>query len=256
MAASRPRESIDHGPEWVGRRLRAERERQGVGLRELARRVNVSASLVSQVELGKAAPSVGTLYAIVNELGLSLDQLFFEAASGERSTTPMAAAAQGNGGAMAEPVDSVGSDRAPSAEPARVDFDRPDRPSYGEPTPVVRPADRKRIQLDSGVTWHQLTAVTDQDVEFLYVSYDVGGASCQPDTLIRHAGKEYGYVIAGRLGVTVGFETYELGPEDAISFVSTQPHRLFNLGDVPTEAIWLVTGRRSDASDLHRRQSH
>ena len=63
----------------VGQRLRTERERQKIGLRELARRVNLSASLISQIELGRATPSVGTLYAIVTELNLSLDELFFEA---------------------------------------------------------------------------------------------------------------------------------------------------------------------------------
>ena len=46
-----------------------------MSLRELARRLHVSASLVSQIETGKAQPSVRTLYAIVNELGLSLDEV-------------------------------------------------------------------------------------------------------------------------------------------------------------------------------------
>src|SRR5881397_400495 len=66
------------GPNWVGKRLREERERQRIGLRELSRRVGVSASMISQIELGRAAPSVATLYAIVNELNISLDELFFE----------------------------------------------------------------------------------------------------------------------------------------------------------------------------------
>ena len=35
----------------IGGRLRAERERLGISLRELARRVGVSPSLVSQIEL-------------------------------------------------------------------------------------------------------------------------------------------------------------------------------------------------------------
>jgi transcriptional regulator with XRE-family HTH domain len=45
----------------VGRALRAEREHQRIGVRELARRVDVSPSLISQIELGRALPSVGTL---------------------------------------------------------------------------------------------------------------------------------------------------------------------------------------------------
>ena len=45
-----------------------------MSLRELARRVDVSASLVSQIETGRMRPSVPTLHAIVSELGLSLDE--------------------------------------------------------------------------------------------------------------------------------------------------------------------------------------
>ena len=48
-----------------GQAIRAAREQRGLSLRELARRVNVSPSFVSQIELGKANPSVGTLYSLV-----------------------------------------------------------------------------------------------------------------------------------------------------------------------------------------------
>ena len=77
-----PRTASGNALDIVGTRVREERLRQKIGVRELARRVGVSASLISQVELGKASPSVGTLYAIVNELGISLDELFFQQSSG------------------------------------------------------------------------------------------------------------------------------------------------------------------------------
>jgi transcriptional regulator with XRE-family HTH domain len=67
----------------VGHRLRTERERLGIGLRELARRVGVSPSLVSQIELDRVNPSVSTLYAIVTELGMTMSDVFGEQA-GER----------------------------------------------------------------------------------------------------------------------------------------------------------------------------
>ena len=60
----------------LGPRLSAARKEAGIGLRELARRLGVSPSLISQVETGRLAPSVGTLYAIANALGLSFDYLF------------------------------------------------------------------------------------------------------------------------------------------------------------------------------------
>ena len=52
----------------LGSRLREERERARISQRELARRLGVSASLISQIESGQSKPSVSTLYAIVTEL--------------------------------------------------------------------------------------------------------------------------------------------------------------------------------------------
>lgn len=73
----------------LGPRLRAARLEAGVGVRELARKIGVSPGLISQVEGGRTAPSVGTLYSIATALGLSLDYLFDsggEAAA--RATSP------------------------------------------------------------------------------------------------------------------------------------------------------------------------
>src|ERR1700730_8651817 len=66
----------------VGAQLREKRFEIGMSLRELARRLDVSPSLVSQIETGKIQPSVRTLYAIVSELGLSLDEIFELVGSG------------------------------------------------------------------------------------------------------------------------------------------------------------------------------
>jgi transcriptional regulator with XRE-family HTH domain len=71
--------------EEIARRLRAHRERQQISIRELARRVGMSPSAISQIETGRTSPSVATLYAIVSELRISLDELFgqsFEARGG------------------------------------------------------------------------------------------------------------------------------------------------------------------------------
>src|ERR687888_1237453 len=71
----------------VGSRLRAERERRGISLRELARRVGVSPSLVSQIELDRVNPSVSTLYALVTELGLTMSDVFGDSPPEERAVT-------------------------------------------------------------------------------------------------------------------------------------------------------------------------
>src|ERR1700689_3768189 len=75
--ASRPLKAVSQGGgRALGARLPEARARGGRSVRELARRVEVSPSLVSQIETGKTQPSVRTLYAIVNELGVSLDDVF------------------------------------------------------------------------------------------------------------------------------------------------------------------------------------
>lgn len=219
----------------LGARLRKERDRLGLSLRELARRLEVSPSLVSQIETGKIQPSVRTLYAIVSELGVSLDELFAPPAK-----TPAA--------------------RAPAPAPSSRSRSRSTRATTESETPndrVQRAHDRRAIELESGVRWERLTAWNDPDVEFLDATYAVGGASSPEGTLVRHNGREFGTVISGRLGVTVGFEEYALEPGDSISFESSTPHRLHNDGEDAVHAIWVVFGRyhstRSvdlDTSDL------
>jgi len=187
----------------VGSRLRAERERLGIGLRELARRVGVSPSLVSQIELDRVNPSVSTLYALVTELGMTMSDVFGDA-PGNSVVLQLR-------GALAE-----------------------------------RPETRRVINLASGIRWERLTPDSDRDVEFLYVVYPVGAASCPEDALMTHGGKEYGYVSSGTLGVQVGFDEYELGPGGSIAFDSSSPHRLWAVGGEPVHAIWVVIGREAD----------
>jgi transcriptional regulator with XRE-family HTH domain len=206
-------------PASVGQRLRRERMRQHIGLRELARRVGVSASLVSQIELGRATPSVSTLYSIVQQLNMSMDQLFFEPQD-----------------PTSGPAHDAGQPWSRSAQPLGAE-------NRSAGAPVVRADDRHAIRLDSGVTWESMSPDTGYGVDFLYAIYDVDGESAPADALMRHGGREYGYLLEGRLGVTVGFATHVLEPGDSISFDSTTPHRLFNIGDKPAKAIWCVIGR-------------
>lgn len=200
----------DEHLDGIGRRLREERVKAGLSQRELARRLGLSPSMISQLETGLSKPSVGTLYAIVTELNLSLDRII----RGE---------------------DYEGG--SPTAERNRG--------------PLVRPADRQVIELDSGVRWEELTATSEEGIDFLLATYEVGGASTPDESLMRHEGREYGYVISGTLGIKIGFQEYELGPGDSIAFDSTRPHRLFNKGDVPVQAIWFVVGRDHDGRADH-----
>jgi quercetin dioxygenase-like cupin family protein len=118
--------------------------------------------------------------------------------------------------------------------------------AFSRPGHVQRSGNRKRIRLAGGVEWERLTAGPDDEVEFLYVTYEAGAESCPENSLFRHGGKEYAYIMEGRLGVQIGFERYELGPGDSVSFSSQLPHRLWAIGDEPAIAIWAVVNRSED----------
>src|SRR3954452_16713295 len=66
-------------PSRIGERLREERQRKGLTVREIARRVGVSPSLISQIERDKVNPSVSTLWGLVTVLGLQMGDLFSNA---------------------------------------------------------------------------------------------------------------------------------------------------------------------------------
>ncbi len=80
MASSRPPGELD----WteLGAAIRATRIRAGIGLRELGRRIGVTPGFMSQLENGLAGPSVATLYALAQQLGVSIDSLFANAGDG------------------------------------------------------------------------------------------------------------------------------------------------------------------------------
>ncbi len=65
----------------IGARLRALRAAQGLSLRQLARTIGASPSLLSQVENGKVTPSVDTLYLLADALEVPVASFFGEEAS-------------------------------------------------------------------------------------------------------------------------------------------------------------------------------
>jgi transcriptional regulator with XRE-family HTH domain len=218
----------------VGAQLRERRQAAGLSLRQFAKTLGVSASFISQLENGKSQPSVATLYQICSALGVTVDELF---------------AALGT--SAAQPSRPTATAKAAPAPVSRADLRNfygalaDDDSTMDASTPVVGLERRQKLVLDSGVTWEQLSAIRETAVDFMFVRYDVGGSSVLDEQMIRHSGVEYGYVISGELAVTLGFDVYRVRAGEAISFDSTTPHRLDNVGEIPVEAIWFVHGRNA-----------
>jgi DNA-binding XRE family transcriptional regulator/quercetin dioxygenase-like cupin family protein len=200
--------------EDIGGRIREARQQRGMSLRSVAQSVGVSASLISQVETGKTQPSVSTLYAIVNHLGISLDELLGVAATHSSSGTPVAVTPTASG-----PV-------------------------------VQRRGAGPVLEMENGVHWERLAVGDDGAADALLVTYDPGASSSVEGRLMRHAGVEYAYLLEGELVLQLEFDTIELTAGDSLHFDSVRPHLYVNKGSVPARGLWFVVGRRQQNSEM------
>ena len=204
----------------VGGLIRRERQKQGLSLRELARRVQISASMRSQVENDRTRPSVSTIYAIATELGLSIDALLSDSGGQTGSAVAVGGPRTRRGLAAAAPVLAELSCQ------------------------LVRPDERRKLELESGVTWELLSDLLPHMVDFMFVTYEPGGSSSSSGKLMRHTGTEFAFLLRGQLKIQVGFDEYVLRPGDSMAFDSSEPHLLMNEGTEPAVGIWFVLGRR------------
>jgi transcriptional regulator with XRE-family HTH domain len=213
--------AASEGPGGLGDRLRQVRTARGMSVRELARRAGCSASLVSQVERGVTAPSAGVVYALANQLGISLDFLFGTDDVEPRELPRLAAfnrapADHRNhvGGEVAAPYREVRPwGRATGAQGAGV---------------VQRAGDRNTIELSTGVRWERLTPTHDNRVDFIETVYEPDGQSTETGRAVRHDGREYLYVLQGELEAVIGFETLQLAEGDSLAFDPATPHHYRN----------------------------
>ncbi len=194
-------------PESLGARLREARLQRGLSLRSVAQALGVSASLISQVEIGKTHPSVSTLYAMANHLGVSLDDLL--------GLTPSSVNSEPMFGHRGAPLPDV---------------------QHGDDNPV--------IEMENGVRWERLAAGVGGPADPLLVTYEPGASSSIEGKLMRHAGIEYAYLLEGELTLSLEFETYTLRPGDSLQFDSVRPHLYSNRGSTIAKGVWFVVGRR------------
>lgn len=207
----------------LGARLRSVRQERGLSVRELARHLDRSPSLISQFERGVTAPSAGVLYQLATALDTSLDFLF--GVEPQQSRPALAAI----GGVTVTRRPSGGASRQPLAP---LEDDTGDL--------VQRVSGRQCLELASGVRWERLTPSRDPYVDFLEVIYQPLGNAEGPRQLTRHDGREYGMVLTGSLRAMVGFDEYELTAGDSLAFDSATPHVYWNPTDSIVRTISLI----------------
>jgi DNA-binding XRE family transcriptional regulator len=207
----------------IGPRLADLRSARNIRVSELARRVSVSPSLISQIERGQSRPSVTTLFALAAALQVPVDAFFSEDAwpvSGEpvADAPPVPAGTWSGSGAALGPM------------------------------PVLHPDERPKIDIRGGVSWERLTPTALQGLEFMELVYQPGAESAEE--LYRHPGIEMVLVLENRFDIHVGFDVNVLEVGDSIAFPSSLPHRYVNPTDRVSRAVTVIL--RDDLSTLSR----
>lgn len=202
-----------------GQRIRELRTMRQISLRELARRAGCSASLLSQIERGIVAPSARIVYALANELNVSLDSLF----GASDSDTAVTLIPPDLGAAPDDDDDDA------AAANGTVLSSRWGRAAGVDGQGIVQRADHRQVlELSSGVRWERLTPNHDPYVDFIEAVYRPGGRSSETGQSIRHQGREYLQVLEGEIEAVIGFETILLATGDSIAFDPTTPHQYRN----------------------------
>lgn len=220
--------SLDHA-RIIGEKLRAVRQQRQISLRELAKKADVSASMLSQIETGKAYPSVRSIYDIAAALDLPVDYFFPNQNGGrgpqveEFAFSGAMTASEMREATIQGSADSVVSDAIhPGSMMAQV----------------VHASARPTIMLRGGVTWSRLTAAAEAHAEFLEINYTGGATS--GDDLSHHQGREFGLILEGELVIELDTQHVVLQTGDSIVFDSMIPHRLANRGPQTMRALWVV----------------
>lgn len=97
-------------------------------------------------------------------------------------------------------------------------------------------ADELAVLGDRSVTLRLVAARRPNRAMALLHEKYAPGADTGAD-MLRHEGEEGGVVVSGRIELTVGADTRQLGPGDAYYFTSAIPHRFRNTGSEPCEII-------------------
>ncbi|MCJ7788808.1 MAG: helix-turn-helix domain-containing protein [Candidatus Atribacteria bacterium] len=94
----------------------------------------------------------------------------------------------------------------------------------------------RSIILGKGVKLNILSP-SNANLEFMYDEYEVN--SCTGDKLYQHEGEECAFILEGKLEINLNGKKIVLNKGDFIWFLSTIPHKIKNLSDKKSLAIWV-----------------
>ena len=180
-------------------KIRRLRKKRAFTLKDLAEHCNCSSGYLSRVETGAVNPSVATLMAIAEALGVTVDELFHSKPS-KRKFPPCVM--HPNERKTIIPEGDIWMQLLSRGMDVPFEF--------------------LQLKFPPGAT------------DGIDVNTNNEGAD-----LHTHEGVECGLVIQGVLDVQVDDKIYRLKPGDTITFNSNSPHKISNSGDEEALAIWV-----------------
>lgn len=104
-------------------------------------------------------------------------------------------------------------------------------------SPVVRKNERPLSQTSNGINYYLLTPdLSDSPIEVLYNEFQPGADTGES---IRHEGVECAVVLEGKLEVTIDERVYILNAGDSITINSDTPHKVRNISERVSSAVWI-----------------
>jgi len=180
----------------IGNRIRKKRLQEDMSIRELARRTNLTASFISQVENEKANVSLDSLRRISDALGVQM--LYFLS-----DLRPL--------------PEFVNHEQTPVSEAAPADPMVSEAPLINRTSPFIKSTMRPRLFLpESGITYELLTSRLDNKMEAFMGQMAPGTGNIAGRLGIST--EEFIYCLAGVLKVGIQDQMYTLEPGDTIYF--------------------------------------
>jgi quercetin dioxygenase-like cupin family protein len=106
---------------------------------------------------------------------------------------------------------------------------------------VIKRHQRKMLKVpESNLTYELLTPDLNRQVEFIWIEIEPGQQDV-PSPIFAHHGEENAVVLQGQLHIWLNKEQYILEEGDSISFDSSIPHSIANLGKEKVVLISAIT---------------
>lgn len=105
---------------------------------------------------------------------------------------------------------------------------------------IVRKDERKVVRVGKGeVTFELLSPDLSRTIELMIGRVQPGGVTCEEP--LSHYGEENLVVSQGKMKIQIGQEYYLLEAGDSIYYLSSTPHKIWNVGDEELVFISAIT---------------